>query len=150
METAYYAQKYRFKVELFFEETALSQEPATGHATRTTALDTKYRNSADEGSVIKLLYWNKSTVVLILKDIEGIGIGCKACCENKKNPMRIWQRIHMDHHINLLSTIMAGPLMNHHFLVVVKARSKWSDIHTFRKASTSESTIHYCLMIKRK
>ncbi|XP_054280986.1 uncharacterized protein K02A2.6-like [Macrosteles quadrilineatus] len=85
-------------------------------------------------------YWKN-----IDTDIESMVASCKACCENKKNPekapthvweipKRNWQRVHMDY---------AGPFLNHNFLIVVDARSKWPEIYPIKSAPTTASTIHY-------
>jgi hypothetical protein len=85
-------------------------------------------------------YWKN-----IDTDIESMVASCKACCENKKNPekapthvweipKRNWQRVHMDY---------TGPFLNHHFLIVVDAKSKWPEIYPIKSVPTTENTIHH-------
>ncbi|XP_054279059.1 uncharacterized protein K02A2.6-like [Macrosteles quadrilineatus] len=85
-------------------------------------------------------YWKN-----IDTDIESMVASCKACCENKKNPekapthvweipKRNWQRVHIDY---------AGPFLNHNFLIVVDARSKWPEIYPIKSVPTTASTLHH-------
>lgn len=85
-------------------------------------------------------YWKS-----IDSDIETLVKSCKECCDNKSNPVkaplhvwdtptRNWQRVHMDY---------AGPFLNHNFLIVVDARSKWPEIYSLKNSPTSENTIHF-------
>lgn len=76
-------------------------------------------------------------------DIERFVESCSACAQNKsapkaapkhawEPPTQNFERVHMD---------FAGPIMDHHLFLLIDARSKWAEIHPFRKAPTSESTI---------
>ena len=73
------------------------------------------------------------------QDIENVAQGCQSCLENRKAPPlsplqpweypdQPWSRIHVDH---------AGPFMNHLFLVVVDAYSKWLEVIPVSSTSSS-------------
>ena len=76
------------------------------------------------------------------KEIESHVRHCSACQVNQSSPpvapvipirwpSRPWSRIHVD---------LAGPFLNHTFLVVVDAHTKWLDVHIL-PAATSSATI---------
>ncbi|KAJ8874213.1 hypothetical protein PR048_025055 [Dryococelus australis] len=56
----------------------------------------------------------------------------KAPSHHWEEPEHNWQRIHIDY---------AGPYQDHHFLVVVDAKSKWTDTVSCSSAPTSKSSI---------
>lgn len=75
-------------------------------------------------------------------DIEQMVKECKMCCQIQKNPTKVpvhswespkepWSRIHIDY---------AGPFMNHYFLIVVDAYTKWLEVIP-TTSITSTSTI---------
>ena len=75
-------------------------------------------------------------------DIEDIAKKCTSCQETASMPAKVptasrnwptapWRRLHVDY---------AGPFMNHMFLVVVDAHSKWLDVFKMN-SSTSDATI---------
>lgn len=85
-------------------------------------------------------YWK-----CIDSDIENLVKSCKQCCDVKKDPTKApthvweapeknWQRIHMDY---------AGPFLNHYFLLVIDAKSKWPEIYAMKQTPTSSITIKY-------
>lgn len=78
-------------------------------------------------------------------DIENLVKSCSPCCAIKKNPVkapihqwepptRNWQRVHIDY---------AGRFLNHFFLIIVDAKSKWPEIYMTREDPTSAGTIHF-------
>ncbi|BES92812.1 Hypothetical Protein NTJ_05622 [Nesidiocoris tenuis] len=86
----------------------------------------------------RYVYWKS-----IDKDIEHLVRSCPECARVQNSPPKAplhpwmepegnWQRIHVDY---------AGPYQNHHFLIMVDAKSKWAEILPCRTAPTSKSTI---------
>ncbi len=86
----------------------------------------------------RYIYWKG-----IDKDIEHISRSCEPCAEIKTNPSKVqihpwdepkenWDRIHIDY---------AGPFQDHFFLIVVDAKSRWSEIKVSRNVPTTASTI---------
>jgi hypothetical protein len=70
-------------------------------------------------------YWRN-----IDSDIEQMVKACRSCCTTQNNvrkiqphpwdfPKRAWERVHVDY---------AGPFMDHNFLIIVDAYSKWPEI----------------------
>lgn len=85
----------------------------------------------------RYIYWK-----LIDKDIEQLVRACPACTPVKNSPPKApihsweesennWQRIHIDY---------AGPFQGYYFLVIIDAKSKWTEIELCVSA-TSLSTI---------
>lgn len=56
----------------------------------------------------------------------------KVITHHWEEPNENFQRVHIDY---------AGPFQNHHFLVLVDAKSKWPEIRLIKDAPTSEKTI---------
>lgn len=86
----------------------------------------------------RYVYWRS-----IDKDIEHLVRGCPDCAKVLNSPPKAplhpwmepeqnWQRIHIDY---------AGPYQNHHFLIMVDAKSRWAEILPCTAAPTSASTI---------
>lgn len=82
------------------------------------------------------------------KLVESFVRQCPQCAGYQNNPQPIrmhpwehpryaWQRIHVDY---------AGPFLNHNFLIVVDAFSKWPEI-ILMKSTTSQATIHAIMQI---
>lgn len=78
-------------------------------------------------------YWNS-----IDNDIEAMVKSCRDCARVAKEPAKVpihtwelpsmpWQRIHID---------FAGPFMEHYFLVVVDAKSKWLEVIPMKKITS--------------
>lgn len=89
----------------------------------------------------KYCFWKN-----IDRDIEYLVRSCPNCAMVRKNPAKVethqwdepllnFQRVHIDY---------AGPFQNHHFFVLVDAKSKWPEIRVIKYAPTSEKTI--CLL----
>jgi len=77
------------------------------------------------------------------RDIENKVQTCQRCCDTRYNPPRTaihpwerphtpWERVHVD---------FAGPYLNHYFLIVMDAYSKWLEIVIFKSPPTSKMTI---------
>ncbi|KAG6442304.1 hypothetical protein O3G_MSEX002317 [Manduca sexta] len=75
-------------------------------------------------------------------DIENMARGCKACCLVQNNspkvpvhkweyPKEPWNRLHIDY---------AGPFIDHYFLIVVDAYTKWLEVIP-TKTMTASSTV---------
>ncbi|XP_011883223.1 PREDICTED: uncharacterized protein K02A2.6-like, partial [Vollenhovia emeryi] len=86
----------------------------------------------------RYVYWK-----LIDKDIERLVRSCPACVNIKNSPVKAplhpweepennWQRIHVDY---------AGPFQGHYFLIIVDAKSKWTEIEICPSAPSTASTI---------
>ena len=76
------------------------------------------------------------------QDIEKLGKSCEACQASQPNPApaplhpwvwpdQPWKRIHID---------FAGPFLNHMFMVVVDAHSKWPEVRTMTNTSAEKTT----------
>lgn len=78
------------------------------------------------------------------RDIERMVRECESCVQIQSKPAKAplhhweepagnWERIHIDY---------AGPFQNHHFLIVVDAKSRWAEIKITRDAPTTEITLN--------
>jgi len=92
---------------------------------------------------MKQLAWRYCIWKGIDRDIERIARSCQNYAEVKtssakaplhqwEEPVSNWDWIHIDY---------ADPFENHHFLIVIDARSKWAEIRIIKDAPTSEKTI---------
>jgi transposase InsO family protein len=79
------------------------------------------------------------------RDIENVVKACQDCGRVRKNPQRVpvhhwdepsenFERVHMDY---------AGPFQDHHFFIVVDAKSRWLEVRYSKNAPTTDSTIQY-------
>lgn len=86
------------------------------------------------------VYWKN-----LDKDIEHLVKACQDCGQVRKNPPKVpihhwdepsenFERVHMDY---------AGPFQDHHFFILVDAKSRWLEVRFSKNAPTSDSTIHY-------
>lgn len=76
-------------------------------------------------------------------DIEELVRSCPNCANVKNNPPKVathhweeptenFQRVHIDY---------AGPFQNHHFFVLVDAKSKWPEVRVIKEEPTTEKRI---------
>jgi len=89
-------------------------------------------------------FWNSFD-----KDIEKLVKECQPCALVKsapaKAPTHHWEapennfdRVHIDY---------AGPFLDHHFLILVDAKSKWLEVRILKTSPTSKSTIEHLMDI---
>lgn len=86
------------------------------------------------------VYWKN-----LDKDIENLVRACQACGQIRKNPPKApihhwdepsenFDRVHMDY---------AGPFQDHHFFLLVDAKSRWLEVRFSKNAPTTDTTIQY-------
>ena len=79
-------------------------------------------------------------------DIERVVKHCDTCQRDRPNPplaplhtwewpRKPWSRVHVDY---------AGPFLDHMFLILIDAHSKWIEVYNTGKLSTAEITIRKC------
>ncbi|XP_061152316.1 uncharacterized protein K02A2.6-like [Syngnathus typhle] len=106
-------------------------------------LRSKVLNSLHDGhmGVVKMKSLARSYVWWpgLDNQIETLVKTCRGCHQTQRSPqiapvhtwewpVAPWQRIHIDY---------AGPFMDHMFLIVVDAHSKWPEVFTVKKATTT-------------
>ncbi|XP_028327386.1 uncharacterized protein K02A2.6-like [Gouania willdenowi] len=83
--------------------------------------------------------------------IEALVKTCTGCQQTQRQPQLApvhtwewpttpWQRIHVDY---------AGPFMDHMFLIVVDAHSKWPEVFTVNKATTAQTVTQLQMLFAR-